>query len=47
MANMSDNANVYRKIEDGFDFILSHFQEPIFPRKVMTKGLGIPSRGVQ
>jgi threonyl-tRNA synthetase len=37
---MSDNANLYRKIEDGFDFILSHFQEPIFPRKIMTKGLG-------
>jgi hypothetical protein len=37
---MLDNANLYRKIEDGFDFILSHFQEPIFPRKIMTKGLG-------
>src|SRR5918911_960718 len=37
---MSDNANLYRKIEGDFSFILSHFQEPIFPRKIMTKGLG-------
>jgi hypothetical protein len=27
------------KILYGFDFILSHFQEPIFPRKIMTKEL--------
>src|SRR5919198_3126258 len=27
-------------IEQGLDFILSHFQEPIFPRKIMTKKLG-------
>jgi hypothetical protein len=29
-----------KKIMDGLDFILSHFQEPIFPRKIMTKQLG-------
>jgi hypothetical protein len=29
-----------KKILDGLDFILSHFQEPIFPRKIMTKQLG-------
>jgi hypothetical protein len=29
-----------KKIIDGLDFILSHFQEPIFPRKIMTKQLG-------
>jgi hypothetical protein len=28
------------KILYGLDFILSHFQEPIFPRKIMTKQLG-------
>jgi hypothetical protein len=27
-------------IEQGLDFILSHFQEPMFPRKIMTKRLG-------
>jgi hypothetical protein len=30
-----DNTN--RNVEDGLDFILSHFQEPVFPRKIMTK----------
>ena len=29
-----------KKISYGIDFILSHFQEPIFPRKIMTKDLG-------
>src|SRR5215212_3407414 len=29
-----------RKVEGGFNFILSHFQEPLFPRKIMTKQLG-------
>ena len=28
-------------ISENLDFILSHFQEPIFPRKIMTKGLAI------
>src|SRR6188472_2142912 len=32
--------NIHCEIEDGLDFILSHFQEPIFPRKIMTKQLG-------
>src|SRR6476646_8841464 len=36
---MSDNNN-YKILEDGLDFILGHFQEPIFPRKIMTKDLG-------
>jgi hypothetical protein len=40
--NNNDNFphNIHCKIEDGLDFILSHFQEPIFPRKIMTKQLG-------
>src|ERR671939_1078076 len=29
-----------RNVEDALDFILNHFQEPIFPRKIMTKQLG-------
>src|ERR671933_2701020 len=29
-----------RKVQDGLDFILNHFQEPLFPRKIMTKQLG-------
>jgi Primase X len=32
--------NFHRKVEDGLDFILNHFQEPLFPRKIMTKQLG-------
>jgi hypothetical protein len=32
--------NIHRKVEDGLDFVLNHFQEPIFPRKIMTKQLG-------
>jgi hypothetical protein len=27
-------------IEDALDFILDHFQAPIFPRKIMTKSIG-------
>jgi hypothetical protein len=37
---MQNNAIDHRKVQDGLDFILSHFQEPIFPRKIMTKKLG-------
>jgi hypothetical protein len=33
-------SNSHWDIEENFDFILSHFQEPIFPRKIMTKDLG-------
>jgi hypothetical protein len=29
-----------KKILDALDFILNHFQEPLFPRKIMTKELG-------
>src|SRR5919199_4771983 len=29
-----------RKVQDGLDFILNHFEEPQFPRKIMTKQLG-------
>lgn len=35
-----DHDNIHSKVEDGLDFILSHFQEPLFPRKIMTKQLG-------
>ena len=27
-------------ITEGFEFILLHLQEPLFPRKIMTKDLG-------
>jgi Primase X len=38
---MQDNAIDHnRKVQYGLDFILNHFQEPIFPRKIMTKDLG-------
>jgi hypothetical protein len=37
---MQNNAIGHRKVEHGLDFILSHFQEPIFPRKIMTRQLG-------
>jgi hypothetical protein len=37
---MQDNAFDHRKVGDGLDFILNHFQEPLFPRKIMTKQLG-------
>ena len=29
-----------KKVLDALDFILNHFQEPLFPRKIMTKELG-------
>jgi hypothetical protein len=38
--NAIDHDNIHRKVEYGLDFILSHFQEPLFPRKIMTKQLG-------
>ena len=28
------------EVEQSLNFILSHFQEPIFPRNIMTKALG-------
>jgi hypothetical protein len=37
---MQGNALDHRKVQDGLQFILNHFQEPIFPRKIMTKRLG-------
>jgi hypothetical protein len=41
---MQDNnnlrSNIHRKVEEGLDFILNHLQEPLFPRKVMTKDIG-------
>jgi hypothetical protein len=38
---MQNNGAIdHRKVEDGLDFILNHFQEPLFPRKIMTKQLG-------
>src|ERR671923_607982 len=37
---MQNNAIHHCKVQDGLDFILNHFQEPIFPRKIMTNQLG-------
>jgi hypothetical protein len=37
---MHDNAIDRRNIQDALDFILYHFQKPLFPRKIMTKRLG-------
>jgi hypothetical protein len=41
---MQDNnklpSNIHCKVEEGLDFILNHLQEPLFPRKVMTKDIG-------
>ena len=37
---MQNNAIDHGKVQDGLDFILNHFQESIFPRKIMTKKLG-------
>jgi Primase X len=34
------DSNIRHKVQDGLDFILSHFQGPLFPRKIMTKQLG-------
>jgi len=34
-----DHDNIHRKVEDGLDFILRHFNEPLFPRKIMTRQL--------
>jgi hypothetical protein len=39
LTNNNVDACYSKKILDGLDFILSHFQEPIFPRKIMTKEL--------
>jgi Primase X len=38
--NATDHDDIHRKVQDGIDFTLNHFQEPIFPRKIMTKKLG-------
>jgi hypothetical protein len=38
---MQDNAIDHCKVQDGVDFILNHFQEPLFPRKSMTNKLEI------
>jgi hypothetical protein len=40
LTNNHIDACYSKKILDGLDFILNHFQEPIFPRKIMTKDLG-------
>jgi Primase X len=37
---MQNNAIDRRKVQDGLDFTLNHFQEPQFPQKIMTKQLG-------
>jgi hypothetical protein len=30
----------YISIEEGLDFIMSHFEEPVWPRTIFTKTLG-------
>jgi hypothetical protein len=37
---MQNNAVHHREVQEGLDFILNHFQEPLFPRKIMTRQLG-------
>ena len=37
---MQNNTIDHRKVQDSLDFILNHFQELLFPRKIMTKQLG-------
>jgi hypothetical protein len=37
---MQNNTIDHHKVQDGLDFILNHFQEPIFSWKIMTKRLG-------
>jgi hypothetical protein len=39
MMTTIDEEQLQRTVE-GIDLILSHFQEPIFPRKIMTKSIG-------
>ena len=38
--NADGHDNINCKVESGLDFILNHFQEPLFPRKIMTRQLG-------
>jgi hypothetical protein len=38
--NAIDHDDIHGKVQHGLDFILNHFQEPLFPRKIMTKQLG-------
>ena len=38
--NMTSDSNCSWSIGKGLDFILNHFQEPIFPRKIMTRDIG-------
>jgi hypothetical protein len=38
---MQNNAIDHHKVQRGLDFILNHFQGPLFPRKVMTEYRGI------
>jgi hypothetical protein len=40
IADINHRNNLDAIIEDSLDFILDHFQPPIFPRKIMTKGIG-------
>ena len=34
------NSQKLNEVDQNLNFILSHFQEPIFPRNIMTKALG-------
>lgn len=38
--SMSDQCLQPKVLSENVDFILSHFQNPLFPRKIMTKCLG-------
>jgi hypothetical protein len=38
--NDIDHDNIHRKVQDGLDFILNHFQEPIFPPENHDKKVG-------
>jgi len=42
MQDNNDNqpSNIHSNVEAGLDFTLNHLQEPLFPRKVMTKDIG-------
>ena len=39
LMTMNNSISQTEMISENVDFILSHFQEPVFPRKIMTKRL--------
>jgi hypothetical protein len=36
-SNYIDKAESFAELEQGLDFILNHFQEPVWPRTISTK----------